>query len=310
MPVTKELPDGIYPYLVSPVALDGTVDEPLLERLVSDLIAAGVDGLTPLGSTGEIMYLTQSQRQAVIETTLAANDGRVPVVAGVAAFSTYDAIEQARKNEQLGVDGLVVMRQHAFAVSEAGIVEYFTEVARAVSCPIVIYTNPAVLGSDLSLDGLAKLSEIPNIGYVKDATGDTGRILSMVNALGDNLKVFSASAHIPLFVLLLGGVGWMAGPACVIPAAAAELNRLVKVGKLEEAFELQRGIWVVNEVFRKYPLAACIKAALEIRGYPVGSPIAPQHPLDEAACAEVAAALEKADAALELSLGKTAEKAQ
>ena len=167
-----------------------------------------------------------------------------------------------------------------------------------------------MLGSDLSLDGLAKLSEIPNIGYVKDATGDTGRILSMVNALGDNLKVFSASAHIPLFVLLLGGVGWMAGPACVIPAAAAELNRLVKAGKLEEALELQRGIWVVNEVFRKYPLAACIKAALEIRGYPVGSPIAPQHPLDESACADVAAALEKADAALELSLGKTAEKAQ
>jgi 4-hydroxy-tetrahydrodipicolinate synthase len=303
MPMAS-LPHGIYPYLVSPVAADGRVDEAVLERLVGDLIAAGVDGLTPLGSTGEIMYLTLAQRRAVVSATLRAAGGRLPVVAGVSAFSTHDAVEQARALEQLGVDGLVVMRQQGFPTPEAGVVDYFTEVARAVSCPIVLYTNPAVLGSDLSLDSMRRLAELPNVRYVKDATGDTGRILSILNALDGRLGVFSASAHIPLFVLLLGGMGWMAGPACVIPKAAVELCALVRSGRLDAALKLQRGIWAVNELFRRYPLGACIKAALEIRGYAVGDPIAPQRPLEKGARAEISAALEQADAALATTLAE------
>ena len=88
--------------------------------------------------------------------------------------------------------------------------------------------------------------------------------------------MFSASGHIPAFVFMLGGVGWMAGPACVIPQAAAELYRRVKSGDIAGAMALQRPLWVINECFRKYPLAACIKTALQLRGYDVGDPIAPQ----------------------------------
>lgn len=292
------LPHGIYPYLVSPVARDGRVDEALIERLVGDLIAAKVNGVTPLGSTGEVMYLTPSQRRAIVAATIRAAAGRVPVVPGLAAFSTHDAVEQAIELERMGVDGIVVMRQNAFPTSEEGVIGYFSEVAKAVSVPIVLYTNPTLLGTDFSIDALIALSAIPNIRYIKDATGDTGRILTLINRLGGRLEVFSASGHIPAFVFLLGGVGWMAGPACVIPKAAAELYRRVKLGDVVSAMALQRPLWAINECFRKYPLAACIKTALQLRGYDVGDPIAPQRPLDGKAREEIAAALEAADQAI------------
>ncbi|HVV92081.1 MAG TPA: dihydrodipicolinate synthase family protein [Hyphomicrobiales bacterium] len=292
------LPHGIYPYLVSPVDERGRVDEGVIERLVEALIAAGVDGLTPLGSTGEVMYLTAAQRRTIVATTIRAAAGRVPVVPGIAAFATSDAVDQAREMEQLGASGLVVMRQNAFATSEEGILAYFSEVARAVSVPIVLYTNPALLGSDFSVENLVQLSSIDNIRYIKDATSDTGRILSLTNRLGGRMEVFSASAHIPAFVFMLGGVGWMAGPACVIPEAARELYRRVQAGDTAGALDLQRRLWPVNEAFRRYPLGACIKTALELRGFAVGGPIAPQRPLPAAAREEIRAALATADAAV------------
>jgi 4-hydroxy-tetrahydrodipicolinate synthase len=292
------LPHGIYPYLVSPVDRAGKVDEALIERLTNDLIAAGVDGITPLGSTGEVMYMTPAQRRAIVARTIKTAAGRVPVVPGMTAFSTLDAVDQAKELEQLGANGLVVMRQNAFPTSEEGVIGYFGDVAIAVSVPIVLYTNPALLGSDFSQDALTALASLPNIRYIKDATSDTGRILSLTNRLGGKLEVFSASAHIPAFVFMLGGVGWMAGPACVIPEAAAVLYKKVKAGDFAGAIELQRPLWAINECFRKYPLAACIKTALQVRGYDAGDPNPPQKPLDGKARDEIAAALKAADQAI------------
>lgn len=295
---TARLPHGIYPYLVSPIDAAGNVDAPVLSRLVDDLVNAGVDGLTPLGSTGEIIYLNPDQRQRIVEVTLEAAAGRVPVVPGVAAFSIDDGVRQARLWESLGTAGIVVMRQNGFATSEDGALGYFEQVAGAVSIPVVLYTNPALLGTDFTMAGLRRLSDLPNVRYIKDATGDTGRILSLLNHVGDRLEVFSASAHIPALVFLLGGVGWMAGPACVIPRAARVLRDRVAAGDIASALDLQRKLWPINEAFRKYPLAACIKTALQLRGYAVGDPIAPQLPLGPEARAEIERALAAADAAV------------
>ncbi|MFX9299586.1 dihydrodipicolinate synthase family protein, partial [Acinetobacter baumannii] len=90
-------------------------------------------------------------------------------------------------------------------------------IADAVDIPVVIYTNPNFQRSDLTLDVIARLAQHPRIGYIKDASTNTGRLLSIMNRCGDSLKVFSASAHIPAAVMLIGGHGWMAGPACIIP---------------------------------------------------------------------------------------------
>jgi 4-hydroxy-tetrahydrodipicolinate synthase len=267
---------GVFPYLVSPLAANGNVKADVLGRLCEDLIAAGVHGLTPLGSTGEFAYLDRAQRSAVVRATIEAARGRVPVVAGVASTSTADAVAQAREYQALGADGILAILESYFPVKDAQIEAYFRAIADAVDVPVVIYTNPQFQRSDLTLDVIGRLAQHPRIGYIKDASSNTGRLLSIMNRCGDALQVFSASAHIPAAVMLIGGVGWMAGPACIVPRESVRLYELCKAGRFDEAMALQRRLWRVNEVFARFNLAACIKAGLEIQGYAVGDPVPPQ----------------------------------
>ncbi len=270
---------GVFPYLVSPLDPDGTVRRDVLARLCEDLIASGVHGLTPLGSTGEFAYLSSAQRMAVVETTIEAARGRVPVVAGVASTSTLDAVAQAKAYQTCGADGILAILEAYFPLADAQVESYFRAIAEAVDIPVVIYTNPQFQRSDLSLDCIERLAGHPRIRYIKDASTNTGRLLSIMNRCGDAIRVFSASAHIPAAVMLIGGVGWMAGPACIIPRQSVTLYDLCKTGRWDEALALQRKLWRVNEAFARYNLAACIKAALGLQGYDVGDPVAPQKPL-------------------------------
>ena len=267
---------GVFPYLVSPVSVDGQIKTEVLGKLCDDLIAAGVHGLTPLGSTGEFAYLDRAQRSSVVKATIEATARRVPVIAGVASTSTADAVAQAKTYQQLGADGILAILESYFPVNDAQIESYFRAIADAVDIPVVIYTNPQFQKSDLTLDVIARLSEHPRIEYIKDASNNTGRLLSIANRCGDKLKIFSASAHIPAAVMLIGGVGWMAGPACIVPRESVALYELCKAKRWDEAMTLQRKLWRVNEVFARFNLAACIKAGLEIQGYAAGDPIAPQ----------------------------------
>ncbi|HXF87519.1 MAG TPA: dihydrodipicolinate synthase family protein [Xanthobacteraceae bacterium] len=272
---------GVFPYLVSPVDERGRVKTKVLARLVNDLIKAGVHGLTPLGSTGEFAYLDNAQREAVVQTTVDAAGGRVPVVAGVASTSTADAVAQARRYQRLGVDGILAILESYFPLQDAQVENYFRAIADAVSVPVVLYTNPHFQRSDLSLDVIARLSTHRRIRYIKDASTNTGRLLSIMNRC-PGLKVFSASAHIPAAVMLIGGVGWMAGPACVIPNESVRLYDLCRAGRWDDAMALQRELWRINEAFARFNLAACIKAALQLQGYDVGDPLPPQAALSAA----------------------------
>ena len=281
---------GVFPYLVSPVDESGSVRTKVLGRLVDDLIAGGVHGLTPLGSTGEFAYLNSEQRIAVVRATIEAAAGRVPVVAGVAATTTADAIAQARACQALGADGILAILESYFPLADPQVEQYFRAISDAVDLPVVLYTNPQFQRTDLSLDVIARLSEHPRIRYIKDASTNTGRLLSILNRC-EGLKVFSASAHIPACVMLIGGVGWMAGPACVAPRQSVRLYDLCRAARWGEAMELQRRLWRLNEIFARFNLAACIKAALELQGYDVGAPIPPQRPLGAEERRVVAAAL-------------------
>jgi 4-hydroxy-tetrahydrodipicolinate synthase len=269
---------GVFPYLVSPLDAQGRVKADVLGRLCDDLIEAGVHGLTPLGSTGEFAYLDNEQRAAVVQATIEAAGKRVPVVAGVAATATADAVAQAKLYQRLGADGILAILESYFPLKDAQVESYFRAIADAVDIPVVLYTNPQFQRSDLSLDTIARLSMHPRIGYIKDASTNTGRLLSVMNRCPD-LRVFSASAHIPAAVMLIGGVGWMAGPACVVPRQSVRLYDLCRAGRWGEAMELQRKLWRINEAFARFNLAACIKAGLQAQGYAVGDPVPPQPPL-------------------------------
>jgi 4-hydroxy-tetrahydrodipicolinate synthase len=270
---------GVFPYLASPITPDGAIKTDVLATLCDDLIKAGVHGLTPLGSTGEFAYLGGEQRTAVVKTTVEAAAKRVPVLAGVASTTIADAVAQAKSYQALGADGILAILEAYFPVKDAQVEAYFRAIADAVDIPVVIYTNPNFQRSDLTLDVIARLAEHPRIVGIKDASNNTGRLLSIINRCGDGMQVFAASAHIPAAVMLIGGKGWMAGPACIVPRQSVQLYELCKAARWDEAIALQRKLWRVNEVFARFNLAACIKAGLEMQGYAVGDPVPPQTPL-------------------------------
>src|ERR1700754_3646679 len=194
---------GVFPYLVSPADSDGTIRTAVLGRLCDDLIKSGVHGLTPLGSTGEFAYLDSAQRTSVVRTTIEATASRVPVIAGVVSTSTADAVAQAKAYQNLGADGILAILEAYFPLAEAQVESYFRSIADAVDIPVVIYTNPQFQRSDLTLDVIARLASHPRIGYIKDASTNTGRLLSILSLCGDAISVFSASAHIPAALMLI-----------------------------------------------------------------------------------------------------------
>jgi 4-hydroxy-tetrahydrodipicolinate synthase len=288
---------GVFPYLVSPIDASGAVMQDVLTDLVDHLTDAGVHGLAPLGSTGEFAYLSQEQRRCVVDTVISANRGRVPVVAGVASTSTADAVAQTEYMVEAGADGILAILEAYFPVSDEGVEAYFTAIAKAAKGrPVVLYTNPQFQRSDLSLPVIERLSRIDNIRYIKDASTNTGRLLSIIERTRGRMEVFAASAHIPVCVMMIGGVGWMAGPACIVPKQSIALYEAAKAGDWARAMELQRPLWKVNEIFAKYSIAACIKTALDLQGFEVGAPMHPQIPLGEAARAEIAGVLREVGA--------------
>ena len=286
---------GVFPYLVSPIDADGRVMDDVLARLCEDLIAKGVHGLTPLGSTGEFAYLMHEQKRRVVQVVVEATKGRVPVVAGVAAATTSEALRQTREWESLGADGILAVLEAYFPLDDNAIHDYFAAIAGATALPVTLYTNPNFQRADLSLPVIQRLSHVPNIRYLKDASVNTGRLLSIMDKVEGRMEIFAASAHIPAAVMLIGGKGWMAGPACVAPRASVKLYELCRNGAWAEAMVLQKRLWRLNQAFAKYSLAACIKSGLMSQGYAVGDPLPPQKPLDAKAYEEVTAIVAEFD---------------
>ena len=172
---------GVVPYLPTPLTPEGAVDARALRGLCEHLIGEGVHGLTPLGSTGEFAYLDLAAKEQVVSATVEAAAGRVPVIAGVAATTTRDAVAQARRWAELGASGILAVLEAYFPVPDAGVVAYFEAVADATDLPVTLYTNPSFQRSDLSLDAIDELSHHPNVLFVKDASTNTGRLLSILS---------------------------------------------------------------------------------------------------------------------------------
>lgn len=271
---------GIFPYLVTPLDQKGRLKEKVLAELVDHLIRKGVHGLTPLGSTGEGAYLDWPTKRRVVEVVVEASGGRVPVIAGVNNLTTHGAVSEATETERIGPDGILVVLPTYFPAEDQQVVAHFRAVAQAVSSPVTLYTNPRFAMWDFTVDTLRELAEESNIRYLKDASGNIGKLISIVTALGDRLKIFSATAHVPLFVFMLGGVGWMSGPACLIPEQSIALYEMACQKRWEEAMALQKKLWPLNVAFQRYSLAACVKAGLEMQGFPVGPPLPPQKQLE------------------------------
>ena len=286
--------EGIIPYLVSPVDRDGIVKREVFLRLCNDLIEKGCSGLCVLGSCGEFPYLSFEQKRELVGLAVQASSGRVPVVACASGFSVGEAVKEARAFVELGADAITIMLGVYFPLKPAQIASFYRSVAESVpDTTCILYTNPQFMHFDLSLDVLAELLDVKNIIYYKEASGQTGKILSIHNRFKGRFIPFSASAHIPLFVTMLGGVGWMAGPACLVPKQCIHLYELARRGDVERAMKYQERMWAINQSFSRFGLTACVKAGLEHLGYEVGDPVPPLLPLSAEARSSVARTIDQ-----------------
>jgi 4-hydroxy-tetrahydrodipicolinate synthase len=283
---------------------DEGIDLKTLAQQVQTMIAAGIHGLIPLGSTGEFYALTAKERRAVLEATLEAAGGRVPVVAGANAGSTRDVVAFSREAEELGCAAVMLAPPYYSLPRLDELRAHIKAVNDAIGIPIMLYNYPGRTGVDMTPEFIEQLAELPRVRYVKESTGEIERISTLLRRCGDRLGVFCGGDTVAFESLALGVVGWVGGVANVVPRSHVELYRLV-IEKRD--FAAARKLY-----FQMLPLLSLmenggkytqwVKAACGLMGRPVGAPRAPLR-------AATAAELRQLEAALaELPEGRRAQK--
>ncbi|HVL04974.1 MAG TPA: dihydrodipicolinate synthase family protein [Acidimicrobiales bacterium] len=290
---------GVYPYLVTPLTEGGKLDEDAVERQVRRCITAGVHGLTPLGSSGELPLVPQRVRDDMVRAVVDIARGVVPVFAGVGAFDVRTGVEAAESAEDAGADGIVAVLFSYFPLIGPEAVAYFSAIARAVTLPVVIYYHPQFCGFELSSADATALAETENIRFVKDASGQIANIPKWRAATGDAIGVFASTSFSPTAAMLLGAVGWMSGPATVLPAASAAIYRLCREQRWAEAVTLERIVEPLLGAFRKHGPARTVKACLRVQGLDAGAAIAPLADLSPTELAELGAVCRSVTSQLE-----------
>ena len=273
---------GTYTVLVTPFTADGRrVDSAALRRLVDYQIAQGVHGLVPLGSTGEFLSMTRDERAEVIETVIEQSSGRVPVLVGTGAEWTRDAAAFSRDAETMGADGVMIIPPYYSVPTEQELFVHYKTIADAIGIPIMLYNNPATANVDILPETVAKLSQIPNVRYIKESTLDVTRVRDIVRLCGDLVTVFAGVLGYESF--FLGAEGWVAVCSNVIPHWSAELFELVADKRdMAAALALYNKItpllwWVGGPRY-----VSGTKAAFDLIGMPMGPPRPPRLPLPEA----------------------------
>jgi len=268
---------GVLVALVTPMKANSEIDFNTYTKHVDAMIAAGIHGLIPLGSTGEFYALTPQERTDVIKATLEVAAGRVPVVAGANASSTRDVVAFSREAEALGCDAVMLAPPYYSLPTPDELRAHYKAVNDAIGIPIMLYNYPGRTGVDMSTEFIEQLAEMPRIRFVKESTGEIGRISTLLRRCGDRLGVFCGGDTVAYESLALGVVGWVGGVANVVPRSHVELYRLV-VEKRD--FAAARKLY-----FQMLPLlnlmegggkyTQWVKAACGLMGRPVGAPRSP-----------------------------------
>jgi 4-hydroxy-tetrahydrodipicolinate synthase len=226
--------------LVTPFHQDGSVDDAALRSLVAWQVESGIDFLVPCGTTGETPTLTHDEWLCVIDTTIEAVAGRVPIVAGATSNSTHDAVEKAKEvATRSGVDAILTASPYYNKPTQEGQYRHFKAIAEAVGDkPIILYNVPGRTGANLEPATLARLAEIPNIVGVKEASGNMTQIAEAINSVPETFLVFSGDDSVTLPVISLGGVGVVSVASNEIPHEMAAMARAA----LENDWVTARGI--------------------------------------------------------------------
>lgn len=239
---------GSIPALVTPFS-GNCVDEDSLREFVDWQIAEGSNGLVPCGTTGEVPTLDSQEHRRVIQITVEAARGRVPVIAGCGSYSTAVTIEKMKVAKDAGADAALVVVPYYNKPSQAGLAAHFRAAAESSDLPIIVYNVPSRTVADISVETLAEVSRLPTVVGVKDATGNLARVSAQRLACGEEFAQLSGNDDMALGFNAMGGVGCISVTANVAPKLCSKFQEATREGRWEEALELQD---------RLYPLHAAL----------------------------------------------------
>jgi dihydrodipicolinate synthase/N-acetylneuraminate lyase len=262
---------GILVALVTPFTDDKTkIDESRLKAHIDDLVAAGVHGLVPGGSTGEFTTMGTAERKQLTELCVKFAAGRIPVVAGTGSTCTAEAVELSAHAAQVGAAALMVVPPFYDSVNLEQLKELMAEIHGASKLPIVYYNIPSATGLTLSPAEIASLSEV-GVKYLKDTSGNAPDYTELVFGLSDKITAFNGWDSLTFYGLAAGAPGGVWGAANLIPELAVQLWEAISVkGDLDLGRKLWTKIWPVCKFLESHNYAAAVKTGVELRGQPTG----------------------------------------
>jgi 1-pyrroline-4-hydroxy-2-carboxylate deaminase len=222
---------GVFPAVTTPFREDLSVDLEFLPRHLGKMLDAGCTGFVPLGSLGESATLTFEEKGQILETCRRALAGRAPLVAGIAALSTAEAVATARLAREKGCDGLMVLPPYVYRPDRRETAAHFSAVIGATSLPCMLYNNPIAYGTDVSAEELSALaSQHANLEAVKESSGDVRRIAAIRALLCDRLAIFVGVDDLIVEGIAAGATGWIAGLVNALPEESVRLFELARAG--------------------------------------------------------------------------------
>jgi 4-hydroxy-tetrahydrodipicolinate synthase len=275
----ERLIHGIIAYPITPFGEVG-IDVDRLAGLVDTMVDAGVHAIAPLGSTGESAYLSFDEWKTVVDTTVGAVAGRVPVVVGSSDLTTAGTVARVEYAERAGATAVMVIPVSYWALTEREIVQHYTSVSNSISIPIMAYNNPATSGIDMSPTLLNHMFEsIANVKMVKESTGDIQRMLDLKQLSSGELPFYNGSNPLVLKALLAGASGWCTAAPCLRPAPAIALYEAVAAEDNARATEIYEELLPLLSFIVSKGLPPAVKSGLDILGEPAGVPRLPLLPL-------------------------------
>jgi len=252
---------GVFPAVTTKFTNDNQLDLDWFKKNLQAQIDAGVNGIILGGTLGEASSLRIEEKDILVKTAVEFVDDKIPVIMNIAEQTTTGAIEAARKAEECGAKGLMMLPPMRYNADDRETVEYFKTVANSTSLPIMIYNNPVDYKIEVTLDMFAQLAECENIQAVKESTRDISNLTRMKNRFGDRFKILSGVDTLALESIFMGADGWVAGLVCAFPRETVAIYKLAKIGKHQEALNIYRWFLPLLELDINAKLVQNIKLA-------------------------------------------------
>src|SRR5262245_6641426 len=257
--------EGAMTALVTPFR-GGQVDDQALADLVEEQIASGIDGLVPVGTTGESATLSPEEQMHVIAHVVKVARKRVPIIAGAGSNATHEAIEHARAAREVGADGIMLVTPYYNRPSQDGLFRHFKAVCDAVPLPTIVYNVPSRTSCDLLPDTIARLMEVGPVVAVKEATASLLRATQIISRVGDRIAVLSGDDFTAMPLMAIGGRGVISVVSNVAPRWMAEMWDAVSAGDFAKARSLHFRLQPLTELLFADPSPIPVKSALALMG--------------------------------------------